>query len=106
VVGHLDLDYFYAQVEEVERPSLRGTPVVVCVYSGRTEESGVVSTANYKAREFGVRSGIPIASAKRRLKDVEAEFISMHREKYESYSERIMSLLKDCADITEQTGID
>jgi len=72
-VGHLDLDYFYAQVEELENPSLRDLPVLVCVYSGRTEDSGVVSTANYRARELGVRSGIPIAFAKKRLAGKEGE---------------------------------
>jgi DNA polymerase IV (DinB-like DNA polymerase) len=106
VVGHFDLDYFYAQVEEVQNPSLRGLPVVVCVYSGRTEDSGVVSTANYKAREFGIKSGMPITVAKSRLKEVKAEFIAMHRETYQIYSDRIMSLLKEETDITEQTGID
>ena len=106
VVGHLDLDYFYAQVEEVRDPSLRSLPVLVCVYSGRTEDSGVVSTANYKAREFGIKSGMPITLAKRRLKGVEAKFLAMHRETYEAYSERIMSLLKEGTDIMEQTGID
>ena len=64
VVGHIDLDYFYAQVEEVEDPSLKERPVVVCVFSGRTEDSGVVATANYRARGFGVHSGLPIAQAK------------------------------------------
>ena len=67
MVGHLDLDYFYAQVEEVEDPSLKSLPLIVCVYSGRTEDSGVVSTANYKARECGVRSGMPISFAKTTL---------------------------------------
>ena len=77
IVGHLDLDYFYAQVEEVEEPSLKDTPVLVCVFSGRTEESGVVSTSNYKAREYGVKSGMPIALAKRRLSGIDATFIPM-----------------------------
>jgi DNA polymerase IV (archaeal DinB-like DNA polymerase) len=106
VVGHLDLDYFYAQVEEIENPSLKGLPVLVCVYSGRTEDSGVVSTANYAARKLGIRSGIPIALAKKRLGDAKAALIPMRHEKYESYSERIMSVLKENSDIIEQTGID
>jgi len=55
VVAFVDLDYFFAQVEEVEKPELAGKPVVVCVYSGRTEDSGVVSTANYPARRYGVK---------------------------------------------------
>jgi DNA polymerase IV (archaeal DinB-like DNA polymerase) len=106
VVGHLDLDYFYAQVEELENPSLKDLPVLVCVYSGRTEDSGVVSTANYRARELGVRSGIPISLAKKRLAGKEAAFIRMDREKYETYSERVMEILRDSVDVMEQTGID
>lgn len=106
IVGHLDLDYFYAQVEEVENPSLKGTPVVVCVYSGRTEDSGVVSTANYKARERGVKSAMPIAFAKRRLEGAGATFIAMDHEKYEAYSDRVMELIRTEVDTLEQTGID
>jgi DNA polymerase IV (archaeal DinB-like DNA polymerase) len=106
IIGHLDLDYFYAQVEEVEAPSLRDTPVLVCVFSGRTEESGVVSTSNYKAREYGVKSGMPIAFAKRRLSGVEAAFIRMDHGKYEAYSDRVMETLRGQVDVLEQAGID
>jgi DNA polymerase IV (DinB-like DNA polymerase) len=106
IVGHLDLDYFYAQVEEVEAPALKDTPVVVCVFSGRTEESGVVSTSNYKAREYGVRSGMSIALAKRRLDGIEAAFIPMDHGKYETYSERVMEILRGQVDVFEQAGID
>lgn len=104
-IGHLDLDYFFAQVEEVENPALKHLPVVVCVYSGRTDESGVVSTANYRAREFGVRSGIPIYLAKLRLKGTEAVFVPMNQAKYQAYSERIMDSLRSQFEV-EQTGID
>ena len=106
IVGHLDLDYFYAQVEEVEDPSLKYTPVLVCVFSGRTEESGVVSTSNYKAREYGVKSGMPIALAKRRLNGVEGAFIRMDHGKYEAYSDRVMEILRGRVDVLEQAGID
>ncbi len=106
IVGHLDLDYFYAQVEEVETPSLKGTPVLVCVFSGRTEESGVVSTSNYKAREYGIKSGMPIALAKRRLNGVEAALIRMDHGKYEVYSDRVMEILRGQVDVLEQAGID
>ncbi len=106
IVGHLDLDYFFAQVEEVENPSLKGTPVLVCVFSGRTEESGVISTSNYKAREHGIKSGMPIALAKRRLEGVEASFIPMNHEKYEEYSRRVMEILRSEVDTLDQTGID
>lgn len=106
VVGHVDLDYFYAQVEEVLDPSLKLKPVAVCVFSGRTEDSGVVATANYRARELGVKSGIPIAVAKRKLQGVDAAMIRMQHEKYEAVSERVMRLVEDNVDVLEQTGID
>ncbi len=106
VVGHIDLDYFYAQVEEVENPSLKSRPVIVCVFSGRTEDSGVVSTANYKARELGVRSGMPISSAKKALDGTDAAVIKMEHEKYEIVSGRIMEELEGRVDVLEPTGID
>jgi DNA polymerase IV (DinB-like DNA polymerase) len=106
VIGHLDLDYFYAQVEEVQDPSLRGRPVLVCVFSGRTEESGVVSTANYIARNLGVRSGMPISLAKKRLAGKDGSFIRMQHEKYEAISDRIMQIARESVDVLEQSGID
>jgi DNA polymerase IV (DinB-like DNA polymerase) len=102
----VDLDYFYAQVEERRNPSIKDKPVVVCVYSGRSQDSGAVATANYIAREHGVRSGIPIALAKKRLKDIEAVFLPMDRPYYEEISDRVMSLLRGYADSFEQVGID
>jgi DNA polymerase IV (DinB-like DNA polymerase) len=106
IVMLLDLDYFYAQVEEKRNPSISDKPVVVCVYSGRTPESGVVSTANYIARRYGVTSGIPITLAKRRLKDVESVFLPMDHDYYQTVSGRIMSIMRRNADSLEQMGID
>ena len=63
---HLDMDYFYAQVEEKRRPMAKDKIIVVCVYSGRTEDSGVVSTVNYLGREIGIKSAMPIALAKKK----------------------------------------
>jgi DNA polymerase IV (DinB-like DNA polymerase) len=103
----VDFDYFYAQVEERRNPSIKGKPVVVCVYSGRTEDSGAVATANYVAREYGVRSGIPISLAKKRLKDnKDAVFLPIDREYYQDVSERIMGVIRVYADLFEQVGID
>jgi DNA polymerase IV (DinB-like DNA polymerase) len=102
----VDLDYFYAQVEEVLDPSLKAKPVVVCVFSGRTEDSGVVATANYRARELGVKSGIPIVTAKRKLEGTDAAIIRMEHEKYEAVSERVLGLVEENVDVLEQTGID
>lgn len=106
VVGHVDLDYFYAQVEEVENPDIRERPVIVCVFSGRTEDSGVVSTANYKAREFGIHSGMPIVQAKKRLEGKNPAVVSMDHEKYEVVSGRIMDLIEGEVDVFEPAGID
>lgn len=106
VVGHIDLDYFYAQVEEVENPSLRGRPVIVCVFSGRTEDSGVVSTANYKARDLGVHSGMPIFLAKKKLEGSDPALVRMDHGKYEVVSERIMETARERVDVLEPTGID
>ena len=106
VIGHVDLDYFYAQVEEAQDPSLKGKPVMVCVFSGRTEDSGVVGTANYTARGFGVHSGMPIVLAKRKLEGRDPAVIKMDHEKYEVVSERIMGIVEGKVDVLEPTGID
>jgi len=103
---HVDLDYFYAQCEENRNPDIRGKPVVVCVYSGRTEESGVVSTANYPARKYGVKAGIPITRAKKLLESVNTTFLPMNRPLYEQVSDRIMEILRSYADSFEKMGID
>jgi len=106
VIMLVDLDYFYAQCEEVKNPSLKDKPVVVCVYSGRTEDSGAVSTANYLARKYGVKSGMPIYLAKKRLEGVDAAFLPLDDELYEDTSRKVMQLLRGYADEFEQVGID
>jgi DNA polymerase IV (archaeal DinB-like DNA polymerase) len=103
----LDLDYFYAQCEEVRNPPIKQKPVVVCVYSGRTETSGAVSTCNYIARKLGVKSGIPISRAIRILESHEdALFLPVDMEYYETISERIMELIRRRTDKFEQASID
>jgi DNA polymerase IV (DinB-like DNA polymerase) len=106
VIVHIDLDYFYAQCEENSNPSLRGKPVVVCVYSGRTEDSGVISTCNYEARGYGVRAGIPIVRAKKLLEGLNAAYLPMNRPHYEEVSNRIMDIPRAYADSFEKAGID
>jgi DNA polymerase IV (DinB-like DNA polymerase) len=102
----VDLDYFYAQIEERRNPLLQGKPVVVCVYSGRTEDSGAVSTANYIARKYGVKSGIPIVLAKKRLQETEAVFLPVDPTLYREVSDKVMEILRSHADQFEQVGID
>jgi len=102
----VDLDYFFAQAEELRDPSLKQKPIVVCVYSGRSEDSGAVSTANYIAREFSVKSGMPIFLAKKKLEKVDAVFLPVDHEYYGEVSDKVMQILRTHADGFEQMGID
>jgi DNA polymerase IV (DinB-like DNA polymerase) len=102
----VDLDYFFAQCEELRNPSIKDKPVVICVYSGRTEDSGAVSTANYIARDHGVKSGMPIFLAKKRLENTEAVFLPVDYVFYEEISGKVMDTLRSFADRFEQVGID
>lgn len=103
----VDLDYFYAQCEEVRNPEIQGKPVVICVYSGRREDSGAVSTANYIARNLGIKSGMPIAFAKRILKGTsDAVFLPVDLGYYQAVSERVMEIIKVGSEKFEQTSID
>ncbi len=106
VVMLVDLDYFFAQCEELRNPSLRGKPVVIGMYSGRTAESGAVSTANYVARTFGVKSGMPLFQAKRRLEGHDSIFLPVDYDYYEKISDKLMLIFRGYADLFEQVGID
>ncbi|MEM2110259.1 MAG: DNA polymerase IV [Candidatus Bathyarchaeia archaeon] len=106
IIMLVDFDYFFAQCEELRNPSLKGKPVVVCVYSGRSEYSGAVSTANYIARKYGVKSGISISLAKKKLKGTDAVFLPVDHEFYGEVSDKIMDILRIYADRFEQVGID
>ena len=106
-IMHVDFDYFFAQCEEIRRPELRHKPIVVCAFSGRTQHSGVVSTANYVARKFGVKSGLPIRLAKSRLAAVsEAVFMPLDADYYRQVSQAAMSIIRLYADTFEWAGID
>ncbi len=106
IIMHVDFDYFYAQCEELRDPSIKDKPVVVCVYSARGNDSGAVSTANYKAREYGVRSGIPIKFAKDRLKNTDAIFLPVDHDYYDLVSDKAMDIIKRYADKFEYVGDD
>ncbi len=106
VVMLVDLDYFFAQCEELRNPTLKDKPVVVGMYSGRTSDSGAVATSNYIARQFGVKSGIPLFLAIRRLEGKDAVFLPVDYDYYQQLSDRIMLLLRGYADAFEQVGID
>ncbi len=104
IILHIDMDYFFAQCEEREHPELKGKPVVICVYSGRSADSGAVSTSNYEARKLGIKAGIPIFRAKNLAPD--AVFLPVNMELYRSISDEVMEILKANCSTLEQESVD
>ena len=102
-VFHMDLDQFIAAVEILRRPELEGRPVVVGG-DGDPTKRGVVSTANYVAREFGVRSGMPLRTAFKRCP--EAVFLPVDAEAYLAASREVMDTLRTFPAIVQVTGWD
>jgi nucleotidyltransferase/DNA polymerase involved in DNA repair len=102
-VLHVDLDQFIAAVEVLRRPELRGQPVVVGG-DGDPTKRGVVSTASYEAREFGVHSGLPLRTAARRCPD--AVFLPVDKGVYEAASEKVMATLRSLDAVVEVLGWD
>jgi DNA polymerase IV (DinB-like DNA polymerase) len=85
---------------------LKGKIIVVCVYSGRTEDSGVVSTVNYPGRAVGIHSGMPIAFAKKRVSAADSVFLPVDREYYAELSFQIDSIIRKRCAKTVQASID
>jgi DNA polymerase IV (DinB-like DNA polymerase) len=107
IVMHVDFDYFYAQCEEIRTPALKTKPVAVCMFSDRGGDSGAIATANYTAREFGVKSGLSIQSAKQKLKNrTDSAFLPADFEYYSEMSEKSMNIIKKFADVFEYVGRD
>jgi DNA polymerase-4 len=102
-VLHVDLDQFIAAVEVLRRPELRGLPVVVGG-DGDPNKRGVVATASYEARAFGVQSGLPLRTALRRCPD--AVFLPVDRPVYEAVSAQVMAVLRSLDAVTEVMGWD
>ncbi len=99
-VLHLDLDAFFAAVEQRDKPSLRGKPVVVGGVGGR----GVVSTASYEAREYGVRSAMSTREARSRCPH--AAFLSGRFHAYRAASDQVMRLLRSVSPLVEPLSLD
>ncbi|MEM3135322.1 MAG: DNA polymerase IV [Candidatus Nitrosotenuis sp.] len=107
IVFHIDFDYFFAQCEEIRNQSLKTKPVCVCIFSDRGGDSGAIATANYIARKFGVRSGMPIRFAKTRLRQIpDAVFLGADFTYYSDISQRTMEIIKSYADVFEYVGKD
>jgi DNA polymerase-4 len=101
ILAHLDLDAFFAAVEELEDPSLREKPLVV---GGDPHGRGVVSTANYVARRFGIRSAMSSAEALRRCP--QAVFLRPRHALYRQYSRAVWDTIAEIVPRIERTGMD
>ena len=101
IVAHLDLDAFYAAVEELENPELRAQPLVV---GGDPRGRGVVATANYVARRFGIHSAMSCAEALRRCP--QAVFVRPRHTLYREYSRSVWETVRGVVPTVEQTGMD
>jgi DNA polymerase-4 len=99
---HVDLDAFFAAVEQRDDPSLRGKPVIVG--GGGPNDRGVVSTASYEARVFGVRSAMPLRTAAALCPN--AIFVPVNGSKYSEASKQVMTILERFSPLVEQLSID
>ncbi len=100
-IMHLDLDAFFCAVEELQDPSLKGKPFAV---GGRPESRGVVSSCSYAARQFGVRSAMPMGKALRICPQMIV--ISSRHARYGEYSDRVMERINQLTPLVEQVSID
>ena len=100
MILHIDMDAFYASVEQLDDPSLRGQ----CVIVGGSSKRGVVSAASYEARRFGVHSAMPIFQAKQKCPQGVFVYPRMHR--YKEISRKVMALLKTFSPLVETVSID
>lgn len=101
LIMHLDMDAFFAAVEQRDNAAYRGRPVIVGAEPGKR---GVVSTCSYEARAFGVRSAMPISEAWRRCP--QAVYVRPDMRKYSAVSDRLMHLLETISPVVEPASID
>jgi DNA polymerase-4 len=97
---HIDMDAFFASVEQLDNPELRGKPVAV----GGSGERHVVASASYEARKFGVRSAMPSVTAKKLCPDL--IFVRHRFERYHEFSRQIQEIFREYSDLVEPLSID
>jgi DNA polymerase IV len=98
---HVDMDAFFVSVELLERPELKGLPVVV---GGRPNQRGVVTAASYEARKFGIQSAMPLVAAGKLCPH--AIFLDGHHHKYSEMSDRVATILNAFSPVVEMVSID
>ncbi len=99
-IGHLDMDAFFAAVEQLDEPAYRGKPVIV----GGLGPRGVVSTASYEARRYGVHSAMPMAEARKRCPD--GIFVPGRFERYHEISKQVREILHRASPVLETVSLD
>ena len=100
IIIHIDMDAFFASVEELDDPSLRGQ----CVIVGGDSQRGVVAAASYEARKYGIHSAMPIFQARQRCKQL--VIVPPRRKRYAELSRRIMDILRTYSPLVEPISID
>jgi len=112
IIGHLDMDAFFASLEERATPSFKGKPIVVGSDPRNGEGRGVVSTANYKAREYGIHSALPISRAWQLSEKAKSEgkdgavFLTPNFRLYEKSSNNVFDIIKKYSALVEPASID
>jgi DNA polymerase IV (DinB-like DNA polymerase) len=112
IIGHLDMDAFFASIEERDNPRFAGRPLVIGSDPEEGKGRGVVSTANYKAREYGIRSALPISTAWRFSEAAcakglpPAAFLAVDMRRYGEVSRRIMAIVRERAEHVEEASVD
>jgi DNA polymerase-4 len=97
---HVDMDAFYAAVEQRDNPKLKGKPVII----GGKSKRGVVSTASYEAREYGVHSAMPVVKARQLCPD--GVYLKPNHDKYKQVSKKIRAIFKQYTDLVEPLSLD
>jgi len=100
MILHIDMDAFYASVEQLDNPDLKGK----CVIVGGQSNRSVVSAASYEARKYGVRSAMPVFMAKQKCP--EGVFVPPRIQRYKEVSKKIMKLLCDFSPLVQPVSID
>ena len=104
MILHLDMDYFFAQVEERENPRFKGKPLIVGADPKGGKARGVVSTCNYEAREFGIHSGMAISRAYEACP--QATYLPVNKKLYSRVSERVFSIMEGVTSNCERVSFD
>ena len=103
-IVHVDMDAFFAAIEQRDNPSYRNKPVIVGADPKRGKGRGVVSTCSYEARKFGIHSAMPISTAYRKCP--QGIFLPVDMEKYAQVSEEVCGVLCEFSPLVEPVGID